>query len=174
MTEFSERLKQLRDAQGVSQQELADYLKINKQTISGYERGVRRPSGEGARNLYEKIADFFNVDISYLMGLSDVSIKISDPCQDNLGMPKDIAFKYSQLDLNGKKAVHTTIENEYDKYIKMLADYKRILKLDKITDLEDARTLLGITAAYRGYADDKQLLHMANNVLVKEKSESEK
>ena len=32
MSEFSERLKQLRDAQGVSQQELADYLEVNKQT----------------------------------------------------------------------------------------------------------------------------------------------
>jgi transcriptional regulator with XRE-family HTH domain len=165
MTEFSERLKQLRDAQGVSQQELADYLKLNKQTISGYERGVRRPSGEGARNLYEKIADFFNVDISYLMGLSDVSIKISDPCQDNLGMPKDIAFKYSQLDLNGKEAVHTTIENEYDKYNKKVSDYKRVLSLDKITTLEDARILLSDAAAFGGNATDEQLLKMANAVL---------
>lgn len=165
MSEFSERLKQLRDAQGVSQQELADYLDVNKQTISGYERGVRRPAGAGARELYEKIADFFNVDISYLMGLSDVSLRIDDPCDNSSLLPEDVAYKYSQLSPSGKDTVHTAIETEYDKYIKKLADYKRAMSLDKITSLEDARALLGDSAAFGGFATDEQLIKMANAVL---------
>jgi len=165
MTEFSERLKQLRDARGVSQQELAEYLDVNKQTISGYERGVRRPAGNGARELYEKIADFFNVDISYLMGLSDVSIRIDDPCDNSSFLPKEVAFKYSQLSPEGKKAVHTAIETEYEKYVKKLADYKRVMSLDKITTLEDARAILGESAAFGGFATDEQLIKMANIVL---------
>lgn len=164
MTNFSERLKQLRDAQGVSQQELADYLKVNKQTISGYERGVRRPAGEGAQEIYEKLADYFNVDVSYLMGLSDVSLKISDPCQDMM-LPPDLVRKYARLDETGKTVVKDTIEKEYERYNKSLADYERVLKLDKITTIEDARAILGNVAAFGGFATDKQLIKMANIVL---------
>lgn len=79
MADFSERLRRLRLQKGVSQQDLADVLNVNKQTISGYERGIRRPAGENAREMYEKIADFFNVDVSFLMGLSDVSLTLSNP-----------------------------------------------------------------------------------------------
>ena len=79
MADFSERLRQLRTQKGISQQELADVIGVNKVTISGYERGIRRPAGEGAKEIYEKIADYFNVDTSFLIGISDVSIKLSNP-----------------------------------------------------------------------------------------------
>lgn len=79
MANFSERLKQLRIKKGISQQELADVIGVNKVTISGYERGKRRPAGEGAREIYEKLADYFNVDISFLMGISDVTIELNNP-----------------------------------------------------------------------------------------------
>ena len=174
MTNFAERLKQLRDAHGVSQQELAEYLNVNKQTISGYERGVRRPAGEGAQDIYEKLADYFNVDVSYMMGLSDVSLKISDPCKDALSLPLDLAHKYSQLDENGKAIVKSTIESEYEKYNKYLADYERVSKLDKITAIEDARAILGNSAAFGGYATDKQLIKMANIVLKDNKKNNKK
>lgn len=79
MADFSERLRDLRLKKGVSQQDIADYLGINKQTVSGYERGVRRPAGEGAIEVYEALADYFNVDIRYLMGVSDLSISMVNP-----------------------------------------------------------------------------------------------
>lgn len=79
MADFAERLKELRLKRGVSQQELADYLNVNKQTISGYERGIRRPAGEGAREIYEKLADYFNVDIPFLMGISDLTTSLKNP-----------------------------------------------------------------------------------------------
>lgn len=81
MADFSERLKSLRAQKGLSQQELADIIGVNKQTISGYERGVRRPAGEGARELYEKLADCFNVDVSFLMGLSDYTTILTNPLE---------------------------------------------------------------------------------------------
>lgn len=116
MANFSERLKQLRTKKGVSQQELADVIGVNKMTISGYERGVRRPAGEGAKELYEKLADYFNVDISYLMGISDISVKLDNP----LSSPPDITKKelgiiekYRALDERGKQAVLDTLNREY-------------------------------------------------------------
>ncbi len=76
MASFSDRLRELRLQKGISQQELADYLKVNKQTISGYERGVRRPSGERAVDILAAMADYFHVDLDYLMGSSDVPFEM--------------------------------------------------------------------------------------------------
>lgn len=65
--EFCQILKQLRAERGMSQQEVADRLGLNKQAVSQYERGVRKPNFEIA----EKLADIFNVDLNYLLGYSD-------------------------------------------------------------------------------------------------------
>lgn len=89
MADFAERLKQLRIQKGNSQQEIADLLNVNKMTISGYERGIRRPAGENAREIYETLADYFNVDTSFLMGLSDVTIRLTNPLNDDVPAASD-------------------------------------------------------------------------------------
>ena len=71
--EFSQILKQLRAERGMSQQEVADRLGLNKQAVSQYERGVRNPSFEIA----EMLADIFNVDLNYLLGYSDKVARLS-------------------------------------------------------------------------------------------------
>lgn len=116
MANFSERLKKLRIKKGVSQQELADIIGVNKMTISGYERGVRRPAGENAKELYEKLADYFNVDISYLLGISDISVKLDNPLCSAPNITEkefEIIEKYRVLDERGKQAVFDTLEREY-------------------------------------------------------------
>lgn len=156
MADFSERLKQLRLIKGVSQQELADYLGVNKQTISGYERGVRRPAGENSREIYDKIADFFNVDISYLMGLTELSIKIDNPIKPN-GMPVDVFNMYTALSDNSKEKVYKFISDEFE--------YERVDKLKKITDIKDALVLVKDPAAYGGDATDEDIIAIANIIL---------
>jgi transcriptional regulator with XRE-family HTH domain len=64
MAEFKDRLKELRTAKGISQQELADMLNVHAMTISGYERGIRRPNFE----MLDEIADYFDVSVDYLIG----------------------------------------------------------------------------------------------------------
>lgn len=71
--EFSQILKQLRVERGMSQQEVADRLGLNKQAVSQYERGVRKPNFEIA----EQLADIFNVDLNYLLGYSDKVARLS-------------------------------------------------------------------------------------------------
>jgi transcriptional regulator with XRE-family HTH domain len=66
---FNERLKELRKKSGLSQSELAQKIGISKSSINMYERGEREPGLE----VLEAIADFFNVDMNYLLGTSDVS-----------------------------------------------------------------------------------------------------
>ncbi len=67
MSKFYRRLKELRTLKKYTQQELADYLKISKSSVNMYERGEREPG----LDMLEAIADFFNVDLDYLMGKSD-------------------------------------------------------------------------------------------------------
>lgn len=61
---FQNILKSLRNTQGLTQDELAKQLKISRSTIGMYENGAREPDFE----TLELIADYFNVDIDYLLG----------------------------------------------------------------------------------------------------------
>jgi transcriptional regulator with XRE-family HTH domain len=69
---FPERLKELREAKNLSQEELADKLNIPRSSVSHYERPqkdneIRLPR----RERLEKIADFFGVSVDYLLGRTD-------------------------------------------------------------------------------------------------------
>lgn len=65
---FSEMLKYLRMRENLSQAELAQKLQIAKSTISMYEVGKREPDFE----TLETIADFFNVDMNFLLGKASI------------------------------------------------------------------------------------------------------
>lgn len=67
MASFNERLKELRTSSELTIRELADFLGVSKSSIHMYERGEREPSIA----TLEAIADFFNVDMDYLLGKSD-------------------------------------------------------------------------------------------------------
>ena len=64
MGNFQNILKTLRTSHNLTQDALAKKLKISRSTIGMYESGAREPDFE----TFELIADFFNVDIDYLLG----------------------------------------------------------------------------------------------------------
>lgn len=64
MSEFYRIFKELRTHNNLTQSELATRLNISKSAISMYETGNREPDFETLEN----IADFFNVDMNYLLG----------------------------------------------------------------------------------------------------------
>lgn len=68
MVAIGQRIKDLRMSRGLTQEQLADILKISKSRIGMYEIGKREPNFE----MLEAIADYFNVDMNYLLGKSDV------------------------------------------------------------------------------------------------------
>lgn len=75
MASFAERLRALRIAKGLSQQDLSKQIgSISKSSINMYERGEREPSFE----TLEAFADYFNVDLDYLMGKSDIANSVRD------------------------------------------------------------------------------------------------
>lgn len=65
--DFKTVLKNLRVARGLTQSELATRLGLQRSRISMYELGQREPDFE----TIEAIADFFNVDVDYLLGRTD-------------------------------------------------------------------------------------------------------
>ncbi|HEX2925824.1 MAG TPA: helix-turn-helix domain-containing protein [Ruminiclostridium sp.] len=60
---FSSRLKELRKARNVSQEDLAKYVGVGRTAVANWETGIAEPNAESLR----KIATFFNVSIDYLM-----------------------------------------------------------------------------------------------------------
>ena len=73
--EFKDRLKELRKKRGLSQVALAERLGLSKSTIGAYETGDITPSVEALN----AIADFFNVDLDYLLGKEEGSTYYLDP-----------------------------------------------------------------------------------------------
>ncbi len=67
MSRFSVVFKNLRIGNGYTQQELANKIGVSRSAVGMYENGDREPDFE----TLEVIADFFNVDMDYLMGRSD-------------------------------------------------------------------------------------------------------
>lgn len=63
---FTNQLCYLRHSQGLSQSQLADKLGVKKQSVSNWENGNIMPSVE----MVEKIADYFEVSVDYLLGRS--------------------------------------------------------------------------------------------------------
>ena len=63
-TEFAARLSTLRKAQGMTQEEMAEALKISMEHLSKMERGKRKPSID----LIIAMACYFHVSTDYLLG----------------------------------------------------------------------------------------------------------
>ncbi|MCM1400323.1 MAG: helix-turn-helix domain-containing protein [Clostridium sp.] len=72
MSNFKNIILKLRKERGFNQEQLAKELRVSKSTIGMWETGGRLPSSE----LYEQIADYFNVDIDYLYGRTSIRQKI--------------------------------------------------------------------------------------------------
>ena len=65
------RLRDLRHAKGISQQDLADILHVTQQSIYKYETG----KAESDLDVVIAIANYFDVSVDYLVGYTDVPIR---------------------------------------------------------------------------------------------------
>ncbi|MBO0530365.1 MULTISPECIES: helix-turn-helix domain-containing protein [Clostridium] len=61
---FGDRLKELREEKGMTQEQLGKLLNITKQAVYSYEKGDNEPTIDAL----VKIADIFNVSLDYLLG----------------------------------------------------------------------------------------------------------
>lgn len=91
--EFGQRLKELRKAKKMTQQELGDVIHVSKVSVSGYETGNRSPDPD----TLDAIADFFEVSLDYLRGRTNDE---QDFYKLNDKETKDIAIEVQNM-LNG-------------------------------------------------------------------------
>ena len=92
---FADRLVELRESRGVSQQTLADDLEITRQSLSLYEKAKRTINID----LLVKIAKYFNVSTDYLLGLNDnatTDIELKAVC-DYTGLSEEAVKKLASL-----------------------------------------------------------------------------
>lgn len=87
------RIKKLRQKKGLSIEQLSAELKkkgisISPASISKYERGERNPKIEN----WQKLANYFNVPMSYLTGVSDDETGWDD-WENNTGYSKETILK---------------------------------------------------------------------------------
>lgn len=106
---FCEILKTLRNEKKLTQQELADKLKVAPSTIGMYESGKRTPD----ILTLEKIAEIFNVSTDYLIGRADT--RKTNPLFDN-----SISYRYSD-----KPVSYEDILSYVDKHLASLPEDQR-------------------------------------------------
>lgn len=64
MKVFFKRLKHLRQKEGLTQQQIADLVHVNRVTYTNWESGAREPNFQTLL----KLADFFEVSLDWLFG----------------------------------------------------------------------------------------------------------
>ena len=92
MALFKDMLKYLRNREHLSQAELAEKLGVAKSTISMYEVGKREPDFE----TLESIADFFNVDMNFLLGKQEEETVLT--AKDERDIARKLEETLNQLD----------------------------------------------------------------------------
>lgn len=109
---FSDRLKKLREEKGLSQEQLAEKLDINRTSVVHYESGSDRIP---RTKRLQEIADFFNVSVDYLLGRSDeknLTVKEKEVLYDieeKKLSAEDLKEKY-KLTIDGEPASDEEIE----------------------------------------------------------------
>lgn len=114
---FSKRLKQLREANQMTQGQLGDIINTTRQSISNYEMGKREPDYV----TLEAIADIFNVDMNYLLGKTDKITYIPSSSHRQLSKNEEkLINSFNILNDEGKEKVITYTQDLVDsgKYTK--------------------------------------------------------
>lgn len=65
---LGQRIKNLRDELDLTQEDLGKVLNVSKPTISRYEADTNEPNTDTLK----KLAEYFNVSLDYLMGLTNI------------------------------------------------------------------------------------------------------
>lgn len=109
---MGDRIKLLREKQGITQEQLGEYLGVQKSAIRKYEKGsienIKRSS-------IKKMADLFGVSPAYLMCFEDSPQKKENDIDDETRSFLDL---YNRLDIIDKAEIRGEIKQmlKSDKY----------------------------------------------------------
>ncbi len=111
MVVFSKRLKELRKAAGLTQQQLGNMVGVTKVSVCCYENGTRTPTLDTLIDL----ADSLNTSLVYLLGADSLAVNESNK-EMKVNMAKD------EIELIKELRRHIKL------YEKLLDDPKRIIE----------------------------------------------
>jgi transcriptional regulator with XRE-family HTH domain len=117
------RVKQLRESLNLEQKQLAIDLGVSQPTISDWENGRKIPSAKST----EKLADYFNVTIDYLLGRTDTPTA-PDAEKDTSHEVSDEDIKFALFDGDGE------ITDEMFEEVKAFAQFVKAKRAKKDDD----------------------------------------
>ncbi len=105
---LSEKLRKLRKEKNLTQPEMADIIGINLRTYKSYELDQSKPR---YKSIYKKIADFYDIDINYLL-IDDNNSQdfIINTCKQ--------LFAGGSLNSDDKKALFNALKEAYEDSLK--------------------------------------------------------
>jgi transcriptional regulator with XRE-family HTH domain len=98
------RLQVLRKIRDLNQEKVADELSISIGTLSGYERGYRKPDAE----MLKKLADYYDTSTDYILG------RTNNPCPPAENEPPfDYRIIFQQEDAGKAFLMAHTLRRKY-------------------------------------------------------------
>lgn len=127
---FSKRLKELREENSLSREQLAEQLKLSYSTIAKYESGARNPDTD----TLQKIADYFTVTTDWLLGRTDESKP------GRITIPKSVGYRLLVLlkianELKQNKQIQTN--DALKKLLDIVGDIEGLSVINKELDYLD-------------------------------------
>lgn len=131
---LSKILKQERNKKGLSQMAFAKLFGVSQQTIGSWETNRTSPDLESL----SKLANFFNVSIDYLLGLTDIPETIDtyiakqkqtnkQPLENQYNADEqELIQLYRELPPEGKITIKSLAKTQHDLYVKPKSDEKAI------------------------------------------------
>lgn len=101
------RLRELREEKKLSLRELSELVGMSAAVLGNYERGDRQPKIEA----WQKLADFFDVSTSYIMGISDERNELNDLLKNKIN---------SMLNLKSSRSNDTNEEAQTTIFLEIL------------------------------------------------------
>ncbi len=118
MNIIADRIRSLRLEKGLSQQELSEEIGIGRSTIANYEQGKREPNME----TLELFADFFNVDMNFLLGKKPTTEVIPDTYYLNDDARDMAQFLYENPDYKVLFDASRKVKKEDIEFVKEMID----------------------------------------------------
>ena len=155
-TKFSRRLKELRNARNMTQQDLADMIGISKSSINMYEHGEREPGIETLKAL----GDIFDVDLDYIVGKTNTPQKSLDTSSGNDSYTE--ATKMFTDKLKKLMEYHGLNNSTFSKqsgipYTTIDGLFKKGYKNIKLSTLKQIANFFNVSLDYLVFDDPKEL-----------------
>ncbi|WP_297967914.1 helix-turn-helix domain-containing protein [uncultured Anaerovibrio sp.] len=124
---FADRLKELRIKKDMTQGELSKALNISQSAIAMYESGKREPKIE----ILEVFADFFNVDMNYITGKSDLTTNLGQSTPSYYADPETAEVAERLRTQPGMRMLFDASKNAKPEDLQYAADLLKRLKGDE-------------------------------------------